>query len=129
MSSPSNRVVKATQDVQIHNDLNRKVEEQEQKVKELEDEIQSLKDAKIHDKQKENRMNSANERRNELLSQEKIRRAKPSLIPTPPTSAERRNGYRIRRPSSVLKYVNLWDLCFYYFIFYQQVSNKAQEEM
>eukprot|EP00794_Sanderia_malayensis_P003006 gene3006-3464_t len=96
----NNRTVKANHDLQINSELKKQVEEQEKKVKELEDEVQSLKDSKSQEKRNENRLNTANSTKsNGQLKQKAINR--PSLIPTPPTSAERqRNGYRFRRGSS-----------------------------
>ncbi len=102
-SSSNNRVVKASHDIQLNNELKKQVEEQEKKVKQLEDEIQSLKHAKTQEKHKENRINSANANVDGQLTQKPISR--PSLIPTPPASADRKNGYRYRRTSSAKKYV------------------------
>lgn len=88
----NSRVVKAKQDLDINFELTKQIEDQERKVKELEEEIQNLKLSKSRDKQG---------RDADGLEQRPLSRPKPSLIPTPPTSADRRNGFnRFKRTTS-----------------------------
>ena len=91
-SNSNSRVVKAKQDLDINIELTKQIEQQERKVKELEEEIQNLKVSKSRDKQG---------RDTEGLERNPMSRPKPSLIPTPPTSADRRNGFnRFKRTTS-----------------------------
>eukprot|EP00795_Rhopilema_esculentum_P014302 gene14302-5339_t len=94
MESHSNsRVIKVKQDLEINEELKRQIEEQENKVRDLENELESLKQIKLREKERA---------KNDDLEQRPISKSKPSFIPTPPTSADRRNGYvnRFRRATS-----------------------------
>ena len=92
-SHSSGRVIKAKKDLEINEELKRQIEEQENKVRELENELESLKQIKLREKERA---------KNDDLEQRPISKPKPSFIPTPPTSADRRNGYinRFRRATS-----------------------------
>ena len=102
-SYSSSRVVKAKQELEINSELKQQIEAQERKVKNLEDELEALKKAKSHEKEMERVQEKG---RNEMIDLEQRPFSKRSLIPTPPTSADRRIGYtnRFRRTTSASRY-------------------------
>jgi len=98
-SHSNNRVLKTKHETQANNELKEQIEAQQRKVRELEEELKALKKARSHDKEAEKAKKNHEAPDPE---QRPLSKLKQSLIPTPPTSAERRTGYtnRFRRASA-----------------------------
>ena len=95
----NNRILKAKHETEANTQLKEQIEAQQRKVKELEEELKALKKAKSHEKEAEKA-----KKKHEApdLEQRPLSKLRNSLIPTPPTSADRRTGYtnRFRRASA-----------------------------
>lgn len=99
--------MKANQESEMNNELKRQIEIQEKKVKSLEDELDSLKRLKSHEKEVARSEEKADDGMIDSQRNQVNRSSTRSLIPTPPTSGDRRMaGYtkRYRRNISASRY-------------------------
>ena len=104
--SSNDRVVRALQDGSLVEELEKQVKEQEKKVKELENEIDRLRHSSSPGKsagQNKRKLNSSEHNLvNGELDNNTERKPPRSMIPTPPSSGDRRL-YRLRRASSITR--------------------------